>query len=157
MLQGQVVFDGYDSLVAGVGRELGASTWFTVDQSRIDCFADTIGDYAWIHVDAGRAARGPFGTTIAHGPLVLSLITALASQVFRVDGLRLALHYGYDRVRFIRPVPVDSTIRARVTLSAVEGNAEGTRAHYHVLVERQGDDGAACAADMIYFYAFGGG
>lgn len=153
MADDPVLFDGYDDLVSSVGRELGVSPWLTVGQSRIDGFAECTGDHAWIHVDPERAASGPFGGTIAHGPLTLSLVTVLAGQVFRVGGLRLALHYGYDRVRFISPVPSGSAVRARVTLTGVEGDPEGARAHYQVVVERD-DEQIACAVDLIYFYVF---
>jgi acyl dehydratase len=149
-----VLLHGHDGLLAAVGSELGASDWLPVDQERIDAFAATTGDHAWIHVDPERAAAGPYGRTIAHGLLTLSLVTMLAGQAFRVTGLRGAVHYGYDRVRFVRPVPVGSSIRARVTLAAVEGDPAATRARYRVLVDVTGSDAPACAADLIYFYEF---
>jgi acyl dehydratase len=145
---------GYDELAAAVGTELGTSDWLVVDQRRIDLFAETTGDHAWIHVDAERAVAGPYGRTIAHGLLTLSLVTMLAGQTFRVQGLRGAVHYGYDRVRFVRPVPVGSSIRAHVTLTGVSGDPAGTRAGYRAVVDVTGADGPACAADLIYFYEF---
>lgn len=149
-----IVLDGHAGLLSAVGSELGTSDWCPIDQHRIDLFAETTGDHAWIHVDPVRAADGPFGRTIAHGLLTLSLVTMLAGQTFRVRGLRSALHYGYDRVRFIRPVGVTSAVRARVTLTEVEGAPSGTRAGYHVVVDTTDGDSPACVADLIYFYEF---
>jgi acyl dehydratase len=149
-----MLIDGYGGLRATVGTELGVSPWLDIQQERIDAFADTTGDHAWIHVDPGRAAEGPYGRTIAHGLLTLSVLTMLAGQVFRVTGLTSALHYGYDRVRFIRPVVVGSRIRARVTLTGVRGEPAGTRAEYHVEVDVAGTERPACAADLVYFYTF---
>ena len=149
-----VFLEGRAGLLSAVGSELGTSDWFPIDQRRVDLFAETTGDHAWIHVDPARAADGPFGRTIAHGLLTLSLVTMLAAQTFRVRGLRSALHYGYDRVRFIRPVGVTSSVRARVTLTNVEGTPAGTRAGYHVVVDTNDSDNPACVADLIYFYEF---
>jgi acyl dehydratase len=149
-----VVLEGHAGLLAAVGSELGTSDWFPIDQRRIDQFADTTGDHAWIHVDPARAAGGPFGRTIAHGLLTLSLVTMLAAQTFRVQGLRWAVHYGYDRVRFVRPVGVTSSVRARVSLSTAEGPPAGTRAGYHVVVDTTDGDKPACVADLVYFYQF---
>jgi acyl dehydratase len=148
------VLANFDALAAACGDDLGCSSWLTVDQATIDNFAATTGDNAWIHVDRSRAAAGPFGRTIAHGPLTLSLVTRLAAEVIRVGGLSLALHYGYDRVRFLAPVPMQSRIRAHVWLRAVDGDAAGAKAHYHVDVEVDGAHRPACSVDLIYFYAF---
>ncbi|HEY2674590.1 MAG TPA: nitroreductase/quinone reductase family protein [Rugosimonospora sp.] len=146
--------DGYDGLVAAIGEDLGASPWLTVEQPRIDSFAETTGDHAWIHVDPQRAAAGPYRATIAHGLLTLSVVTRLGGDVFRVCGLSGALHYGYDRVRFLRPVPVGSRIRVHMSLRAVDGDRRRTKAHYHASVEVDGMDSPACVADLIYFYEF---
>jgi acyl dehydratase len=148
------LLDGHAGLLSAVGSELGTSTWLPIDQRRIDLFAETTGDAAWIHVDPDRAAAAPYGRTIAHGLLTLSLVTMLAGQAFRVTGLRSALHYGYDRVRFIRPVGVGSAVRARVALTGAEGDRHAVRARYRVDVEVRGTDGPACVADLIYFYEF---
>jgi acyl dehydratase len=149
-----VLLEGHAGLLSAVGSELGTSDWFRIDQQRIDLFAETTGDHAWVHVDPERAADGPFGRTIAHGLLTLSLVTMLAAQTFRVRGLRSALHYGYDRVRFIRPVGVTSSVRAGVTLTGVEGTPAKTRAGYRVVVDTTDSDDPACVADLIYFYEF---
>jgi acyl dehydratase len=149
-----LLIEGHAGLVSAVGSELGTSDWFPIDQRRIDRFAETTGDHAWIHVDPARAADGPFGRTIAHGLLTLSLVTMLAAQTFRVRGLRSAVHYGYDRVRFIRPVGVTSSVRAQVSLRTAEGTPAGTRAGFHVVVETTGGGKPACVADLLYFYEF---
>lgn len=149
-----MVLDGYDGLIAAQGADLGISPWLTVDQGRISLFADATGDHAWIHVDTERATAGPYGSTIAHGPLTLSLITRMAADVFQVSGLTFALHYGYDRVRFTNPVPVDSRVRVHVRLTKVDGDRSRVKAHYHVDLRIEGDDRLACATDLIYLYTF---
>ncbi|MBR7827720.1 MaoC family dehydratase [Actinospica sp. MGRD01-02] len=103
-----------------VGQEIGVSDWLAIDQKRIDTFAEATGDHQWIHVDPERAAEGPFGATIAHGYLTLSLISALAWGVYTIEGARLTVNYGLNKVRFISPVTVGSRIRARLALSSVE-------------------------------------
>jgi acyl dehydratase len=103
-----------------VGQEIGVSPWVTVEQDRIDKFADATGDHQWIHVDPERAARGPFGSTIAHGFLTLSLIPALAWEVYTIEGARLSVNYGLNKLRFITPVKVGSRVRARLVLSGVD-------------------------------------
>ncbi len=106
------VFTSAPELRAAVGQELGVSDWLEVDQKRIDLFADATGDHQWIHVDPERAAEGPFGSTIAHGYLTLSLLPALVPQILRVEGVRMGVNYGTDKVRFPAPVPVGSRLRA---------------------------------------------
>ena len=107
--------DGIDSLRAVVGQELGSGEWLTVSQDRIDAFAETTGDHQWIHVDPARAAaETPFGTTIAHGFLTLSLISSLLKDVVHVKGVRMSINYGLNRVRFVSPVPAGS-LRSVVT------------------------------------------
>ena len=134
---------------AEVGNHLGDSPWETIDQARIDMFADATGDHQWIHVDPVRAAEGPFGTTIAHGFLTLSIVPVLLGRTFAVEGLTAYMNYGTDRIRFLRPVPVGSSIQASATLVAVEPTALGQRAT--ITVEVRLDDGGrpACVADLI--------
>ena len=142
-------FASIDDFCSEVGKHLGDSPWETIDQQRIDMFAEATGDHQWIHVDPVRAAEGPFGTTIAHGFLTLSIVPVLLSQTFAVDGLTAYVNYGTDRIRFLRPVPVGSRIQARATLAAVEPTALGRRAT--ITVEVRLDDGGrpACIADLI--------
>ena len=103
-----------------VGQQIGTSEWVTIEQERIDKFAEATGDHQWIHVDPARAADGPFGSTIAHGFLTLSLIPALAWEVYTVEGARLSVNYGLNKLRFITPVPVGSRVRAHLSLANVE-------------------------------------
>ena len=102
-----------EEMKATIGTELGVGDWLEVTQDRIDTFADATGDHQWIHVDAERAKQGPFGTTIAHGYLTLSLIPSLGGGGLGLDGVRMGINYGLDRVRFITPVKVGSRVRAR--------------------------------------------
>jgi acyl dehydratase len=109
-----------DEIKAQIGKELGVSDWLRIDQKRIDTFADCTKDHQWIHVDAEKAAQGPFGKTIAHGFLSLSLVTYFALDLMPVpEGALMVVNYGLDKVRFIHPVPVDSEIRDRVVLKDV--------------------------------------
>jgi len=133
-----------------VGRELGVSDWFVVTQERIRQFAAATEDHQWIHEDRERAAReSPYGTTIAHGFLTLSLMGHLAAQVFRVSGARMSVNYGLNRVRFPAAVPADSRIRARVALKALKELADCVEAE--VLVTVEGEDSAkpCCVAEWI--------
>jgi acyl dehydratase len=125
-----------------VGQEVGVSGWMDVTQARITAFADVTEDHQWIHEDAERAAReSPFGGTIAHGFLTLSLLSALAAQAVEVGGARLTVNYGFDRVRFVSPVPAGSRVRARLTLAAVAPlPGGGVEAAWDVTVERDGGD-----------------
>ena len=122
-----------------VGAEVALSDWFTVTQSRIDEFADAIEDRQWIHVDPKRAAHeSPFGTTIAHGFLTLSLLSHLFENAIHIDGTRLGINYGLNRVRFSGPVPAGSRIRGRFVLSRLQDLADGVQMTWHVNVEREG-------------------
>jgi acyl dehydratase len=119
------IFDGLTDLVASKGEDLGASDWILVDQKRIDGFADVTGDHQWVHVDTDRAASSPFGRTIAHGYLTLSLLAELTTRLYRVDDVSFAVNYGLDRVRFISPVLEGSRIRATARLVESEWVGEG--------------------------------
>ena len=135
------------------GREVGVSDWLVVAQDRIDAFADATGDRQWIHVDAERARTGtPFGATIAHGFLTLSLVSALVRDAVTVDGVRMALNYGLNRVRFVSPVPSGSRIRARVALAKIDDMADSIQAIWNVTIERDGGDKPAVVAEWIVRY-----
>jgi acyl dehydratase len=136
-------------LHTAVGEHLGHSPWHTVDQAQVTAFADATGDQQWIHVDPERAAAGPFGGTIAHGYLVLSLIPLLCSQVYSVSGVRMAVNYGLDRVRFVSPVPTGSRVRAGLEVTAVEDAGGGVQLAARVTIEREGGDKPACVADTL--------
>lgn len=137
-----------------VGQMLGASGWLTVDQERIDAFAEVTGDHQWIHVDAERAAReAPGGTTIAHGLLTLSLLPAMRAELCLVpDGTGRTLNYGYDRIRFLAPVPPGSRLRTHVVLTAAEAKSGGRLATTRNTVEIEGGDRPALVADALTLY-----
>ena len=136
-----------------VGQEVGTSDWLVMTQERIDAFADATGDHQWIHVDADRArAETPFGTTIAHGFLTLSLLTALMRDAITVDGPRMTLNYGLNRVRFVSPVPAGSRIRARVALGRVDGIGDSVQATWSVTIERDGGEKPCVVAEWIVRY-----
>ena len=132
-----------------VGQELGPTEWLEVDQARIDEFARATDDPQWIHVDAARAAEGPFGTTIAHGFLTLSLCVPLMSKVLRPDGYRMGINYGVNKVRFPAPVPSGSRIRARFTVQSVEEVTGGEQGVVLATVEREGGDKPVCVAELV--------
>ena len=143
------VFSGIEELQSAVGEHLGYSDWLTVTQDRIDAFADATGDHQWIHVDPERAATGPFGSTIAHGFLTLSLMPIFGSQVYRIDGLKAALNYGVDKVRFPAPVPVGSRLRGGVQLKALTPIALGYQMATTVTIELEGSEKPACIIEML--------
>jgi acyl dehydratase len=139
-------------LEAAVGTETGPTDWLTIDQDRINAFADATEDHQWIHVDPDRAASGPFGTTVAHGFLTLSLVPYFASQLRRAEGVRMGINYGLDRVRFPAPVPSGSRVRARSTLVScdrVDGVADAAQLVTRVTIELEGSSKPACVADMV--------
>lgn len=132
-----------------VGVELGPTAWQEVTQKRVDAFAEATGDRQWIHTDPLRAAAGPFGTTIAHGYLTLSLCASLLFEVLRVDDVALTVNYGVNRVRFPLPVPVGSRVRGRFTVVSVEDVAGGEQAVIQATVEREGAEKPVCAAELV--------
>ena len=146
-------FESLDAFRAAVGEELGTGDWLTVTQDQINLFADATGDHQWIHVDPEKAAQGPFGTTIAHGYLTVSLLPVLATSVYHIDGLTMGLNYGINRLRFPSPVPVDSRIRATATLKEVSDIPIGTQAVIGFVVEIEGVEKPACIADVVYVMA----
>ncbi|MCZ7413467.1 MULTISPECIES: MaoC family dehydratase [unclassified Streptomyces] len=152
-MAGPRVFATVDELREAVGVELGPSDWLEVDQKRIDLFADATGDHQWIHVDPERAARGPFGTTIAHGYLTLSLLPVLMPRVLRVEGVRMGVNYGVNKVRFPAPVPVGSRLRARVRIAEVsEVGDDGVQCVAQTTVEREGGEKPVCVAESVVRY-----
>jgi len=147
------VIETLDALRAAAGRELGVSAWHRVDQAAVDAFANATADHQWIHVDEARAARGRFGTTIAHGYLTLALSAGLLTELVAVRDRGLALNYGCNRVRFPTPVPVGSRVRLRARLMAVEQVAGGAvQATYALVVELEGSDKPACVAETVARY-----
>ncbi|WP_433522075.1 MaoC family dehydratase [Nocardia pseudovaccinii] len=143
------VFNGIGELEQAVGTHLGYSEWHTVTQEQIDLFAEATGDRQWIHVDPERAAQGPFGTTIAHGYLTLSLLPQLVWQVYRVEGVQMGINYGSNKVRFPSPVPSGSRVRAGVELVQLEPTKAGVQVTARVTIEREGSDKPACIAEAL--------
>jgi acyl dehydratase len=136
-----------------VGQEVAVSDWLLVTQDRIDAFANATDDHQWIHVDAERAKRETsFGTTIAHGFLTLSLLSPLMRDAIKVDGLRMTINYGSNRVRFVSPVPSGSRIRARIVLGKVDDLGDSTQATWNVTIERDGSNKPAVVAEWIVRY-----
>ena len=137
----------------GVGQEIAVSDWLEVSQARIEQFADATGDHQWIHVDPARAASElPSKTTIAHGFLTLSLLSPLIRESIRFTGLRMAINYGLNRVRFVSPVPAGTRIRARLTPTSVDAVSGGFQVTWQVTVEREKSEKPACVADWLVRY-----
>lgn len=143
------VFEKLGDLEALVGQEIGVSDWIAVAQPRIQAFADATEDQQWIHTEPERAAAGPFGTTIAHGFLTLSLLPRFYQTAFRVEEVRMGLNYGLDRVRFPAPVPVDSRLRGRFVLKKLEAIEGGVQMMVEVTVEREGGGKPVCVAESL--------
>jgi acyl dehydratase len=137
------------ALEDAVGAVLGPTDWLEITQQRVNLFADATGDHQWIHVDPERAREGPFGACIAHGYLTLALVNLFLPQLMRVDGVRMGVNYGVDKVRFPAPVPVGKRIRGRGEIVAVEEVKGAVQAVVRVSVEIEGSDRPACVADTI--------
>jgi acyl dehydratase len=146
------IFSDIGELVAAAGEELGSSDWVVVDQERIDAFADATGDHQWIHVDPARAAGGPFGGTIAHGLLTLSLLPTFQHQIYWVDGVRMAVNYGLNKVRLPAPVPVGAKLRATSKLVEVEQLEGAVQAVVATTIEIEGGAKPACVVESIVRY-----
>ena len=132
-----------------VGQPLGASPWVLVDQRRIDLFAEATGDHQWIHVDAERAAQGPFGTTIAHGFLTLSLLPMMIESALVIEDVRMGVNYGLNRVRFTSPVPAGSRVRGHFRLLSYEPLEGGAQLVVEVTMELEGSPKPACVAESV--------
>ncbi|RAY16510.1 hypothetical protein DPM19_06500 [Actinomadura craniellae] len=143
------VFTDLDELKAAVGETLGSSAWRTVTQEQVNQFAEATGDHQWIHVDPERAAAGPFGGPIAHGYLTLSLIPVLSSEIFRVQGIRMGVNYGVNKVRFPSPVPVGSRVRSTAELIEAVTTAQGVRTTVRHTIEIEGGAKPACVAEVL--------
>ncbi|MFD5179309.1 MaoC family dehydratase [Nocardia sp. NPDC058379] len=141
--------DGLYGLQQAVGTHLGHSEWHIITQEQIDKFAEATGDHQWIHVDTERAMEGPFGGTIAHGYLTLSLVPMLTWQIYTVEGMRMGVNYGANKVRFPAPVPVGSAVRAGVELTSVSEAASGYQMVTKVTIERRGSSKPACVVEAV--------
>jgi acyl dehydratase len=147
---------GIDELKAKVGGELGVSDWLEITQDRVDAFAEDTGDHQWIHVDVERASQTPFGGTIAHGLLTLSLGPRFTYELFAVEGFAFGLNYGYGRVRFPAPLPVGSRVRMRATLTSVEDVPGGVHMVVTQTFEREGLEKPVCVAESLVRLYTGG-
>ena len=143
-------FHSYSEVLSCIGQEVAVSDWLTITQAQIQLFADATGDQQWIHTDPERAAKGPFGAPIAHGFLTLSLLPRFFEETFAIEGAKMGVNYGLNKVRFMAPVPVNSRLRARLTLQAAERiEPEGVQMTWLVKVEREGGDKPVCVAESL--------
>jgi acyl dehydratase len=146
------IFNGLDEFVAAEGTELGPTEWLEIGQNRVDLFADATDDHQWIHVDPERAADGPFGGTIAHGLLTLSLLPRFMQQMYRVDNVAMGINYGYNKVRFITPVRVGARVRARAVIGDITKMDGTVQAAVATSVEVDGWEKPAAVAEAIVRY-----
>ncbi len=147
-------FNSIEELQPLVGQEVAVSGWITVDQARIDGFAKATGDHQWIHVDPEKAREGPFGTTVAHGFLTLSLLPLLTQEAIAVHNTKMGVNYGLNKVRFPAPVPVDSRLRGRFKLLQIDlleplAGVPGAQLVWEVTIEREGSTKPVCVAESV--------
>ncbi|CAN5263836.1 3-hydroxyacyl-thioester dehydratase HtdZ [soil metagenome] len=146
-------FQTLSELAGCTGQEVAVSGWITLTQQQIKLFADATGDHQWIHVDAEKAAAGPFGATIAHGFLTLSLLPVFFESSFEITGSRMGVNYGLNKVRFMAPVPVGSRLRGRMKLlDAAPIDSDGMQMTWEVTVEREGAAKPVCVAESLVRY-----
>jgi len=148
----ETVFENVGELAAAVGDHLGYSDWLEITQDRIDRFAEATGDHQWIHVDPGRGAAGPFGATIAHGYLTLSLSNLFLPQILEVRGIAAGVNYGADKLRFPAPVRVGAKVRGGVELVRVDDVAGGVQATMRITIEIKGEAKPACVIESVSRY-----
>ncbi|GAB87345.1 MULTISPECIES: MaoC family dehydratase [Gordonia] len=142
-------FTSVEELKAAIGEDLGSGEWLEITQERIDAFADATGDHQWIHTDPERAKSGPFGTTIAHGYLTVSLLPMLAGQIFTIEGPKLFLNYGMNKLRFPNPVKVGARIRSNAVITSIEETPKGVNMVVTNTVEIEGESKPACVAENL--------
>ncbi|WP_067168947.1 MaoC family dehydratase [Microtetraspora niveoalba] len=143
--------NGLDEITALAGKDLGRSGWLEITQQRVNAFADATGDHQWIHVDAEKAKDGPFGGTIAHGYLTLSLVIPLFNELLDIQGVKMSVNYGLEKVRFPSPVRVGAKVRLAATVESVsEVAGNGVQMLLDVTVEVEGSDKPACVARTVY-------
>lgn len=143
------IINGLAGLQAVLGQEFAVSPWHTVTQEQINQFAQATQDFQWIHIDPIKAAAGPFGSTIAHGFLTLSMVAGFAENSFRIDGEKMAVNYGLNKVRFTAPVPVNKRIRAHFKLQELKPIDKGMQLISQVTIELEGSDRPACVAESV--------
>ena len=145
---------GIDTFHDLAGKHLGYSEWHRIDQDQINLFAEATGDHQWIHVDPTRAKDGPFGGTIAHGYLTLSLAPVLLGEVMVVQGMSMGVNYGCNKVRFPAPVPVDSLLRLGASVAEVEPVSGGVQVVMDLTLETEGSTKPSCVAQVVYRYFY---
>jgi acyl dehydratase len=145
-----ITVNGLDELKALAGQDLGVSEWLEITQERVNTFADATDDHQWIHVDPEKAKTGPFGGPIAHGYLTLSLVIPLFTELLKIDGVKMGVNYGLEKVRFPHPVPVGSKIRLNAKVVSVEDVPGGTQSTFDFTVEIDGVAKPACVARTVY-------
>ena len=145
-----ITVNGIGELKGLAGQDLGHSEWLEITQERVNTFADATGDHQWIHVDVEKAKAGPFGAPIAHGYLTLSLVIPLFGELLKVDGVKMGVNYGLEKVRFPHPVPVGSKIRLNAKVVSVEDVPGGTQSTFDFTVEIDGVAKPACVARTVY-------
>jgi acyl dehydratase len=145
-------FQSIADLTAAVGTHLGYSSWWEITQERVNTFADATDDHQWIHVDLDRAAAGPFGSTIGHGYLTLSLAVPMVAEILSVEGVSMGINYGTNKVRFPSPVPVGSRMRAGASLVSVDMIEGGAQVVIDLTFEIEGGAKPACVAQVVYRY-----
>jgi acyl dehydratase len=143
------VFHGVDEVLASVGTSLGQTDWLEITQDQVNTFAEATGDHQWIHVDVEKASKGPFGGTIAHGYLTLSLIARFGPELFKVEGVRASLNYGVNKVRFPAPVPVGAKVRASATVSGAQQIETGVQVSLQWVIEIENNPKPACVAETV--------
>ncbi|HVW43144.1 MAG TPA: MaoC family dehydratase [Amycolatopsis sp.] len=142
-------FDSIEDLAALAGQEIGVSEWHTITQEQVNTFADATGDHQWIHVDLEQARQGPFGGPIAHGFLTLSLLPFLAAQTYQVEGIRMGINYGLNKVRFPQPVLVGAKVRGRAELAEATDVPGGKQFVTRWTIEIDGADKPGCVAEFV--------
>ena len=142
-------FDGVDEVVHAVGTPLGETAWLEITQEQVNQFAEATGDHQWIHVDVERAAKGPYGGTIAHGYLTLSLIARFGEELFSIKGVTAKLNYGVNKVRFPAPVPVGSRIRASASIAGAQETPAGIQVSLQWVIELENSTKPACVAETV--------
>lgn len=145
-------FETLSELTSLTGQHITVTDWFTITQKQIDQFADATADHQWIHVDPERAKSGPFGTTIAHGYLTLSLLSGFFDRSICIKDVRMAINYGLNKARFMAPVPVNSRLRAHVKLLSVSPIEGGMQVAWECTIEREGSDKPVCVAEQLARY-----
>ncbi len=143
------VFENCKELHDWIGKEVAVTGWLTITQQRIDDFAKAVDDYQWIHVDPKQAAKSPFGSTIAHGFLTMSLMSRFIYEATEIKSVKMGINYGMNRLRFVSPVKVNSAIRARFTLASVEDLKDGVQTIWNVVIEIKGSEKPALIAEWV--------